>query len=225
MTVEVKICGLSTPETVDAAVEAEADYVGFVSYPPSPRHVSTEQLKALGKRVPGLVVRVGLFVDPDDALLDERVGTGVIDMLQLHGSETPQRVADIKKRTGKLVMKAIKVAAEYVVKGVRLGEPVAKAAAEVAEMRGELASLAELDDPEMRELAEEGRTMVIVTHEVPFAGEVSDRIVFMDGGKIVEQGVVTSGDDLKAVKQYLRDGATDYSAADVIAALKSAVPA
>jgi phosphoribosylanthranilate isomerase len=109
MTVEAKICGLSTPETVDAAVEAGADYVGFVAYPPSPRHVPTETLKALGKRVPGLVVRVGLFVDPDDALLDERVGTGVLDMLQLHGSETPQRVADIKKRTGKLVMKAIKV--------------------------------------------------------------------------------------------------------------------
>jgi phosphoribosylanthranilate isomerase len=106
---EAKICGLSTPETVDAAVEAGADYVGFVAYPPSPRHIATETLKALGKRVPELVVRVGLFVDPDDALLAERVGTGVLDMLQLHGSESPERVADIKKRTGKLVMKAIKV--------------------------------------------------------------------------------------------------------------------
>ncbi len=106
---EAKICGLSTPDTVDAAVEAGADYVGFVTYPKSPRHISTETLKALGKRVPGLVVRVGLFVDPDDALLDERVGTGVLDMLQLHGSETPERVAAIKKRTGKLVMKVIKV--------------------------------------------------------------------------------------------------------------------
>lgn len=110
MTVEAKICGLSTPETVDAAVEAGADYVGFVAYPPSPRHIATDTLKALGARVPKLVVRVGLFVDPDDALLDERVGTGALDMLQLHGSETPQRVVDIKKRTGKLVMKVIKVA-------------------------------------------------------------------------------------------------------------------
>lgn len=109
MTAEVKICGLSTPETVDAAVEAGADYVGFVAYPQSPRHISTDTLKALGKRVPGLVVRVGLFVDPDDALLDERVGTGVLDMVQLHGSESPARVAAIKKRTGKLVMKVIKV--------------------------------------------------------------------------------------------------------------------
>ncbi|UYN94455.1 MAG: phosphoribosylanthranilate isomerase [Enhydrobacter sp.] len=109
MTVEVKICGLSTPETVDAAVEAGADYVGFVSYPPSPRHISADTLKALGKRVPKLVVRVGLFVDPDDALLAERVGTGALDMLQLHGSETPERVADIKARTRLLVMKVIKV--------------------------------------------------------------------------------------------------------------------
>ena len=109
MSVEVKICGLSTPETVDAAIEAGADYVGFVAYPPSPRHITAEQLKALGKRVPQLVVRVGLFVDPDDALLDERVGTGALDLLQLHGSETPERVAAIKARTKKLVMKVIKV--------------------------------------------------------------------------------------------------------------------
>lgn len=125
MTAEVKICGLSTPETVDAAVEAGADYVGFVAYPPSPRHISTETLKALGKRVPGLVVRVGLFVDPDDALLAERVGTGVLDMLQLHGSETPERVASIKARTGKLVMKAIKVGkASDVDQGIKRYAPV-----------------------------------------------------------------------------------------------------
>ncbi len=118
---EAKICGLSTPETVDAAVEAGADYVGFVAYPASPRHISTETLRALGKRVPGLVVRVGLFVDPDDALLDERVGTGVLDMLQLHGSETPQRVADIKRRTGKLVMKVVRVGkASDVDQGIKL---------------------------------------------------------------------------------------------------------
>ena len=121
MTVEAKICGLSTPETVDAAVKAGADYVGFVAYPKSPRHIATETLRALGARVPKLVVRVGLFVDPDDALLAERVGTGALDMLQLHGSETPQRVADIKKRTGKLVMKVVKVGkASDVDQGIKL---------------------------------------------------------------------------------------------------------
>jgi phosphoribosylanthranilate isomerase len=109
--VEAKICGLSTPETVDAAVKFGARWVGFVTYPRSPRHVaSNDVLKALGARVPKSVGRVGLFVDPDDALLDERLATGAIDMLQLHGAETPARVAVIKARTGRPVMKAIKVA-------------------------------------------------------------------------------------------------------------------
>jgi phosphoribosylanthranilate isomerase len=108
--VEAKICGLSTPETLDAAVAAGARFVGFVTYPRSPRHVaSNDVLKALGARVPKGVIRTGLFVDPDDALLDERLATGAIDLLQLHGEETPERVAAIKTRTGKAVMKVIKV--------------------------------------------------------------------------------------------------------------------
>jgi phosphoribosylanthranilate isomerase len=109
--VQAKICGLSTAEAVDAAVEFGARWVGFVTYPRSPRHVaSNDVLKALGARVPRNVGRVGLFVDPDDALLDERLATGAIDMLQLHGAETPERIAAIKARTGKPVMKVIKVA-------------------------------------------------------------------------------------------------------------------
>jgi phosphoribosylanthranilate isomerase len=109
--VQAKICGLSTAEAVDAAVEFGARWVGFVTYPRSPRHVaSNDVLKALGARVPRNVGRVGLFVDPDDALLDERLATGAIDMLQLHGAETPERIAAIKARTGKPVIKVIKVA-------------------------------------------------------------------------------------------------------------------
>jgi phosphoribosylanthranilate isomerase len=110
MAVEAKICGLSTPETVEAAVRFGAHFVGFVTYPKSPRHISTETLRALGARVPKTVIRVGLFVDPDDALLDEKLATGALDLLQLHGSETPERVGEISRRTGKPVMKAIKVA-------------------------------------------------------------------------------------------------------------------
>jgi phosphoribosylanthranilate isomerase len=111
VSVAAKICGLSTPETVDAAVAAGARWVGFVTYPRSPRHIgSLDLLKSLGGRVPKGVGRVGLFVDPDDALIDVRIGTGAIDMLQLHGSETPERVAALKARTGKPAMKAIKVA-------------------------------------------------------------------------------------------------------------------
>jgi len=110
MTVEAKICGLSTPETVDAAVAGGARWVGFVTYPRSPRHVDVETLRALGARVPKSVGRVGLFVDADDALLDARLATGALDMLQLHGNESPERVAAIRQRTGRPVMKAIKVA-------------------------------------------------------------------------------------------------------------------
>ena len=87
-----------------------ARFVGFVTYPRSPRHISTETMRALGARVPKTVTRVGLFVDPDDALLDEKLATGALDLLQLHGGETPERVAAIRQRTGKPVMKAIKVA-------------------------------------------------------------------------------------------------------------------
>ena len=111
MSVQAKICGLSTPETVDAAVEAGAAFVGFVTFPRSPRHIeSLDLLKSLGARVPRSVTRVGLFVDADDALIDARLATGAIDMLQLHGAETAERVAALKARTGKPVIKAIKVA-------------------------------------------------------------------------------------------------------------------
>ncbi|MCX7360538.1 MAG: phosphoribosylanthranilate isomerase [Alphaproteobacteria bacterium] len=110
MSVEAKICGLSTAETIDAAVAGGARWVGFVTYPRSPRHISTDVLRELGKRVPSHVGRVGLFVDPDDALLDERLASGALDLLQLHGGETPERLAAIRARTGKPVMKVIKVA-------------------------------------------------------------------------------------------------------------------
>jgi phosphoribosylanthranilate isomerase len=110
MSVQAKICGLSTAETVDAAVAAGANFVGFMTYPRSPRHVASDELlAALGARVPKGVIRVGVFVDPDDQLLDQRLATGAIDLLQLHGSETAERLADIKARTGKPVMKVIKV--------------------------------------------------------------------------------------------------------------------
>jgi phosphoribosylanthranilate isomerase len=109
--VQAKICGLSTPETVDSAVRFGARFVGFVTYPKSPRHIATETMRSLGRRVPKTVMRVGLFVDPDDALLDEKIATGALDLLQLHGGETPERVAAIRRRTGLSVMKVIKVAA------------------------------------------------------------------------------------------------------------------
>ena len=126
MPVEAKICGLSTPETLDAAIAGGARFVGFVTYPKSPRHISTETMRALGARVPKGVIRVGLFVDPDDALLDEKIATGALDLLQLHGAETPERVAAIKRRTATPVMKVIKVAeAADVERGIAAYAPVA----------------------------------------------------------------------------------------------------
>jgi phosphoribosylanthranilate isomerase len=127
MTIEAKICGLSTPETIDAAVGGGARFVGFMTFPRSPRHISTETMRALGQRVPKTVTRVGVFVDPDDALLDEKLGTGALDMLQLHGAETPERVAAIRTRTGKPVMKVIKVAeASDVTRGIAAYRGVAE---------------------------------------------------------------------------------------------------
>ena len=110
MPVEVKICGLDRAEAVDAAVEGGAHYTGFVFYPPSPRNLSPERAAALTARVPSSVVKVGLFVDPTDAEIDAALALNRLDMIQLHGSETPERVADVKRRSGLAVMKAIKIA-------------------------------------------------------------------------------------------------------------------
>jgi phosphoribosylanthranilate isomerase len=109
MTLLVKICGLSTPEALDVALESGADLVGFVFFAPSPRHVGFEQARELGERVKGRAGKVALSVDADDALLDAIVEALGPDMLQLHGKESPERVAGLKQRYGLPVMKAIAV--------------------------------------------------------------------------------------------------------------------
>jgi len=107
----VKICGLSTPETLDAALAAGADMVGFVFFPRSPRHVGFEAARALGARARGRAKIVALTVDADDALLADIGAALGPDVLQLHGGETPERVAAIGARFGRRTMKAIGVAA------------------------------------------------------------------------------------------------------------------
>jgi len=106
----VKICGLSTPEALDAALDAGADMVGFVFFEASPRHVGLEKARALGKRVGGRAQKVALTVDAEDAVLDGIVDALQPDLLQLHGKEPPARVAAVKKRFGLRAMKAIAVA-------------------------------------------------------------------------------------------------------------------
>jgi phosphoribosylanthranilate isomerase len=110
MTIKTKICGLSTPEAVTAAVNGGACYAGFVFFPPSPRSVAPAQAASLAQRLTPQVEAVGLFVDPDDDLLGRVLEAVPLDLIQLHGAETPGRVADIRQRTGRPVMKAIKVA-------------------------------------------------------------------------------------------------------------------
>ncbi len=107
MTVKVKICGLNSASAVRAA--ARADFAGFVFYPPSPRSVSPATAAALAARLPKSVKRVALFVDPDDALLHRTLRHFRPDVIQLHGKETPGRVAAIRRMTGLKVVKAIPV--------------------------------------------------------------------------------------------------------------------
>jgi len=106
----VKICGLSTPETVDACVAAGAAYVGFVFYPPSPRSVSPEIAQTLARRLPTGVRSVGLMVTPSDDELRDIVATVPLDVIQLHGNETPERVREIRNTVSMPVMKAVRIA-------------------------------------------------------------------------------------------------------------------
>jgi phosphoribosylanthranilate isomerase len=104
-----KICGVSDRAAIDAAVAGGARYVGFVFFPKSPRHVTPGQAAELSALLAESVVPVALVVDPDDDLIAEIDKQAGVKMFQLHGSESPERVAEIRSRTGKQVMKAIKV--------------------------------------------------------------------------------------------------------------------
>jgi phosphoribosylanthranilate isomerase len=118
--VEIKICGLSTLATLEAAIAAGADMAGFVFFEKSPRHVSLETARLLGRAAGGRIRKVALAVDASDADLDAIVEALGPDLLQLHGTETPERVGAVKARFGLPVIKAI---------GVESAADVARAAA------------------------------------------------------------------------------------------------
>jgi phosphoribosylanthranilate isomerase len=110
--VRVKICGLKTKADVAAVAAAGAAYAGLNFFPKSPRYVTLDEARALALAAPEGLCKVALVVDPDDAVLDAIVAEVPLDMLQLHGHETPARVAEIKARYGLPVMKVIGVAGE-----------------------------------------------------------------------------------------------------------------
>lgn len=109
MSVRMKFCGLTRPDDIRAAADAGAAYIGFNFFPKSPRYVTTAEAAALAP-LAGEMIKVALVVNPDDALVDELTSTVPLDMIQLHGSESPERVADVKARTGLPVMKVLGVA-------------------------------------------------------------------------------------------------------------------
>ena len=125
MSVVVKICGLSTPETLEATLAAGADMVGFVFFPKSPRHLTLDQARMLGAMVEERASKVALSVDATDAELAEIIKALAPDCLQLHGHETAERVLAIKQRFGVPVMKVLPVAEAIDLQAVPLYEKIA----------------------------------------------------------------------------------------------------
>ncbi len=98
MPVQAKICGLSTPETIDAAIKGGASHIGFVFFPPSPRNISFDLAREMAAQVPEHVRKVGIFVDPCNALLDQAIDAAKLDVIQVHKT-TPGRTAAIRNHT------------------------------------------------------------------------------------------------------------------------------
>ena len=110
MSIQVKICGINDQLSLRAAVDGGASYVGFVFYLPSPRALMPIAAAALAENVPINIKKVGLFVDPTDEQLQQTLKAVNLDIIQLHGAETTERVLQIKTNNGKQVMKAIRIA-------------------------------------------------------------------------------------------------------------------
>ena len=106
---KVKICGLKDRKSLDSAVNAGADFIGFVFYPPSPRFITPEQASVLKQAIPSGVKAVGLFVDASNEEIETAAKILPLDMLQLHGSESAERIKDIKARFSLPVIKAIRI--------------------------------------------------------------------------------------------------------------------
>ena len=118
MPIEAKICGIRSRDAAIAAARGGARWIGFVFYPPSPRSLTPLEALALAEGAPPSLGAVGLFVDPNDDQLEDTLQQVPLDLIQLHGNEAPRRVAEIRARFGRPVMKAIKLATEEDLAGV-----------------------------------------------------------------------------------------------------------
>jgi len=125
MALTVKICGLRTPETLDVAIESGADQVGFVFFPPSPRNLGLEAARLLGERAQGRAAKVALTVNANNDIIAAIIAALKPDMLQLHGDETPDRVAVVRSRFGLPVMKALPIATRADLSPIREYDKVA----------------------------------------------------------------------------------------------------
>jgi phosphoribosylanthranilate isomerase len=121
---DAKICGITTPEALDAAIEGGARFVGFVTFPKSPRHLTLDRLAALAARARGRVETVLVTVNADDALLAEAVAAAQPDWIQLHGRETPRRAAEVRRLAKQGVIKAAGIARRDDLLSVASYEPV-----------------------------------------------------------------------------------------------------
>lgn len=106
----VKICGIKDQETLKTAIDYNADFVGLVFYPPSPRSISLDQAVSLSKMAGDQIKKVGLFVNPDDQTLSEMLKSASIDIIQLHGNETINRTLEIKEKFNRPIIKACPIA-------------------------------------------------------------------------------------------------------------------
>lgn len=106
---QIKICGVTSPEAIDACVSARAEWCGFVFYAPSPRNLTPSEAALLAAHAGQRIGKVGLFVDADDLALAEGIRAGALDAIQLHGHETPERTAQVRQRFGLPVWKALPV--------------------------------------------------------------------------------------------------------------------
>lgn len=105
----IKICGISTPATLDATIAAQADYCGFNFFPPSPRYLAIRDAGPMAARAAGRIKTVGVFVNPDDTLLAEAIAAARLDAIQLHDDESPARAAEVKAQFGLPVWKVLSV--------------------------------------------------------------------------------------------------------------------